>query len=167
VLPDGCTYHPRGSIEEVGGLTFLYLGGAHSIDQHRRREGVDWWPGENITNDDIKEALSHNVSVDVIVTHDCPDFVPIGSVAKNQWLIENGFDITPRGNRTKLRLLWEKYKPKLWYFGHWHQDFRYIKHTEYPNGTEFVCLSGSTASTKTAVVLDTETLEEQTVTLMR
>ena len=52
------------------GLTFGALGGASSIDRSDRLEGVDWWPEENITEEQV--ASLGREPLDVLFAHDAP-----------------------------------------------------------------------------------------------
>ena len=58
------------------GLNFLSLGGAPSIDFQYRTPGLDWWPQEMISDEDVERALETAKElggVDVMMTHDAPD----------------------------------------------------------------------------------------------
>jgi hypothetical protein len=39
-------YLKRGKVYTINGFTFLVLGGALSIDQEFRKEGISWWENE-------------------------------------------------------------------------------------------------------------------------
>jgi hypothetical protein len=64
----------RGAAWQWGGVRFAALGGAVSIDKQFRVEGRDWWPTEEITDDDL-DSLTARVGdgVDVLLTHDSPE----------------------------------------------------------------------------------------------
>lgn len=66
-LPRGCrwTWHGR---------TWLALGGGVSLDRAIRVEGRDWWPEEEITEEQAAEAVAGGPA-HVMVTHDCPSGV--------------------------------------------------------------------------------------------
>lgn len=109
-------YQPRGSVhEDEDGTRFLFLGGAPSIDQARRIEGVSWWPEEVISKTDLDLALSAKAPIHVLVTHDAPAFPP-------------GF--TPKGSpryrrdqrlsMTRVDKLIQRHRPTLHVHGHWH-----------------------------------------------
>lgn len=106
-------YQPRGSTDNG----FLFLGGAPSIDRHMRTPGKSWWPEETITPEDMDAALSHE-NIDVIVTHDAPDyppgFAPLGDPAFRQKSTQSMNDI---------RSLIRHYSPKLHVHGHWHHRY--------------------------------------------
>jgi Calcineurin-like phosphoesterase superfamily domain len=68
-------YVPRGTVLELDGRRIAFLGGGDSVvDRAVRRAGVDWWPEERVTMEDV--ALFEGVgSVDFFVTHTPPAFV--------------------------------------------------------------------------------------------
>ncbi|MDR2255351.1 MAG: hypothetical protein LBE25_05060 [Arthrobacter sp.] len=55
-----------------GGLTFLALGGAGSIDRIQRTVGESWWANERL---DPAIVASLTDPCDVVISHDCPDRV--------------------------------------------------------------------------------------------
>lgn len=118
-------YMPRGTVEVLGGRTFLFIGGAYSIDLMMRTQGVDWWPEENITYGQIKKILDTVQKADVIVSHDCPNLFQAFPQFKDD----------PYGNRKLLDILLERYKPDLWFFGHYH-----IPKSDVYKNTRWTCL---------------------------
>jgi len=60
---------PRAYMVEVHGKKILGLGGAPSIDRKMRREGVSWWPQEEITDDIVDKAIALG-EADIVVSHD-------------------------------------------------------------------------------------------------
>lgn len=69
VLPRGFRAHL------ASGRILAALGGANSIDRCRRTSGRSWWPGEQITEDDL--AVLGTDPVDVLVGHDAPANLPV------------------------------------------------------------------------------------------
>lgn len=65
---------PRGSRWRWHGREWLALGGAVSLDRAIREEGRDWWPQEEITENQAAQAIAGG-RVDVMITHDCPSGV--------------------------------------------------------------------------------------------
>ncbi len=105
-------YMPRGSTYKLDdGRTIMFMGGAHSIDKHLRREGVDWFPEETITQKDLYDLPQ--VKVDIFITHTCP------AELVHDMIQFNSFKDMEPSNRA-LSELWKIYKPDLWLFGHWH-----------------------------------------------
>ena len=70
-LGEHVTMLPRGHRWELGGRSFLALGSAPSINRHLLTEGVDWWPSESLTDEDIDAAIAGG-HADVMLTHDSP-----------------------------------------------------------------------------------------------
>lgn len=63
---------PRGFRWTWDGITFLALGGAHSVDrQWRLHSGAMWHPEERITAGQATEAAAAG-HADIMITHDCP-----------------------------------------------------------------------------------------------
>lgn len=65
---------PRGHRWRWHGRTWLALGGAVSVDRALRREGVDWWPEERITLNQVQRVTADG-HADVMVCHDAPSQV--------------------------------------------------------------------------------------------
>lgn len=42
----------------IGGRTVLSLGGATTVDKAWRRQGVNWWPDEDITDEHVRAAVA-------------------------------------------------------------------------------------------------------------
>jgi predicted phosphodiesterase len=65
-------YVPRGIILRLDQRRLAFLGGGDSIvDRSRRREGIDWWPEEGVTAEDVAR-LTGAGPVDILVTHTPP-----------------------------------------------------------------------------------------------
>lgn len=65
------TMLPRGHRWEIGGRTFLALGGAPSINRHLLAEDVDWWPSEVLLDEHVDAAIRGG-HAEVMLTHDGP-----------------------------------------------------------------------------------------------
>lgn len=109
-------YHVcRGEILDINGLSFLCVGGARSIDKAYRKPGKSWWEEENITEEDVDNALAnlekHNGEVDYVLSHCCPEHIH-----------SNKFGFHGDINTLYLEHIYEKVKFKKWLFGHYHQN---------------------------------------------
>ncbi len=126
-------YMPRGSTYTLpDGRVIMFMGGAHSIDKHLRVVGVDWFPEETITQRDMQNLP--DIVVDIFITHTCPaELVP--KILKHHRF--DGKDYEP--SNQALSTLWDIYKPKLWFFGHWH---KYLEGELY-NKTKWYSLSAA------------------------
>ncbi len=131
--PALCREHPNW-IEDVSVQDGVYfLGGGLSIDSHWRVEGVSWWADEELSINQLFDAIDgfKAISPSVVVTHDCPETVAhvIGK--------HNGYKLDfPSRTRRALDSMFHLHQPKLWIFGHWHMSLDQVV-----NGTRFVCLN--------------------------
>lgn len=118
----------------------FFLRGALSIDKSLRTVGVDWWEQEELnwkqSNDAVKEY--ENVENDIFLSHDAPDSAVMRMFPQHQRLKSSTGSLLDR--------MLEINRPKLWVFGHWHQDK--VMTIE---DTIFVCLNELTS-----FVFDTE-----------
>jgi hypothetical protein len=109
---------PRGSRWSWHGKTWLALGGAVSVDKLLRTEGVDWFPQEEIT--DEQEALAVTGGhADVLLCHDAPASVPLHLGTPPQpWL-----PMIPKAedHRERLQRVCEAVKPSWIFHGHYHK----------------------------------------------
>lgn len=101
----------RGSILTINDTNILFMGGAHSIDKDKRTPGHDWFPEENI-NQSNYNLLDFNKHIDIVISHTCP--YEFNMESDSQEKINDS-------NRKLLSIILKEYKPKLWYFGHWHK----------------------------------------------
>lgn len=119
-----------GYMVNFNGIDFFYYRGAYSIDRQYRTVGIDWWEKEQVSIDQFMEArkLYASIKPDIMITHDCPDFIVPHYI---------GFDKPVYQNITNWALgeLWNIHQPKLWIHGHHHKS----KTTIYDN-TKFICL---------------------------
>ena len=104
---------PRGFRWTWSGIRFGALGGAFSVDWRMRNPGSDWWPEEEITEEDV--ARLGGEPLDVLVTHDAPPGVPLA-----------GWDLPPADQekadlgRRMIGSAMAKTRPRLVLHGHWH-----------------------------------------------
>lgn len=70
-LTDHLAVLPRGHRWEMGGRSFVSLGGAPSLDFSFRQEGKTWWPQEQISPEDVTRTIKGGYA-DVMLTHDAP-----------------------------------------------------------------------------------------------
>ena len=110
----------------------FFVKGAWSIDRAYRTAGVDWWPEEEVTQEEMAEAsaLYRQLKPSIVVTHDGP---PVMTRHLESIFPEFG-RIASRTSKL-LDELWECHHPREWYFGHWHQSAERVI-----DGTRFRCL---------------------------
>lgn len=123
-------YCPRGSVLELPDKRkVLFMGGADSIDKNYRTIGVDWFKQEIISQSDI-DGLPET-DIDIVISHTCP--LSVLGYLNDAWVR----DIRQRDpSVVALDIVYEKYRPKEWYFGHWHV-YKKFKHEQ----TVFTALS--------------------------
>lgn len=115
---------PDGTLEDGK----LFIGGGFSIDQHLRVEGISWWRDEelSIRELDVIIDLAFRMKPSILITHEAPP------EAINQMFSVNHI---PSRTSQALSVIFSEVKPKLWIFGHWHEN-RYTRIGE----TSFICL---------------------------
>ena len=107
----------RGEIYTIEGKRFFVCGGATSTDKEFRRPHVSWWPRENLSGVEEREAIENlensSEPIDFILTHTCPE-----SIVEPMFNAAVIYDVTAKFlDNVKDRL------PSIpWYFGHWHED---------------------------------------------
>ena len=73
-------YHvPRASRWKWSDVQFTALGGGTSLDRLSRTPGRSWWAEETITYAQAEKVCNAG-QTDVLLTHDCPDSVPIPGI---------------------------------------------------------------------------------------
>ena len=132
--PDQCktmeTWIPDGHVENG----IMFVGGAWSIDQHRRIPGVSWWHDEELSDRAFDHIIEKYLDEkpEVMVTHDCPHniaqliFYHLGYIKKTR---TSGW----------FEYMYERHQPKAWIFGHWHEK-HYRRVLKNGNETWFRCL---------------------------
>jgi len=103
-------YMKKGSILEINNKKILFVGGAISIDKIIRTEGADWFKQEVLLNKDIENIP--DVNIDIVISHTCPDLV-------FKYLNLRKYIFDP--SQYLLDNIFIKYKPKQWFFGHFHK----------------------------------------------
>lgn len=122
-------YHcKRGEIYIIDDLKFFVFGGARSIDQGYRIEGVSWWPEEIPSRKEMFHGLDnlekHNFKVDYILAHTAPE-----DITKKLKKIKGLYDLyDPDVTKSYLEVVCEKTKFEKFFCGHWHVDYRIKKY---------------------------------------
>jgi len=119
-------YMKRGSILTLpDGRNVLFIGGADSIDKEYRHIGYNWFPEEIILYKDI-ENLPY-INIDIVISHTCP--TEVYNFLKKKYLVDDKFRDP---SQYALSYVLDKYKPSLWYFGHFHINMDItIKNTKF------------------------------------
>lgn len=110
----GCWYVPRGQVLRFEHKNILFMGGAESIDVLTRMTGRDWFPEEAINFAQFETALAacEGLTIDMVVSHDCPTSFTTESEFVQQ--------TQPNNTRDALQAILEEVKPRQWVFGHHH-----------------------------------------------
>jgi len=108
----------RGEVYLLNGHTFFTFGGAMSTDRMARTEGVDWWPEEIASEQEMQHGLKKlrdvACKVDYILTHTAPKRIILA-------YFENyirAMDPTAEF----LDFVEDTTEFKSWYFAHFHRD---------------------------------------------
>lgn len=106
-----------------------FCGGGYSIDRARRREGIDWWPNEQLNYKQMVDAgdLYIKTKPTVVVSHMCPVSVEDEAFAFG-YIYPN-----PTHQFLQSLLLW--HTPRIWIFGHYH-----IAVDQVIEGCRYLCL---------------------------
>ena len=116
VMP-GVFYAPFGSVLTLlDGTTVMFCGGAESSprDISARTPGFSWWRQEGIDNSDMARLPDpKEVTVDWIISHTGPRSFNIAGPD-----VDSQKDQQP--SKERLESLFAAYRPKRWWFGHYH-----------------------------------------------
>jgi hypothetical protein len=118
---------------KVGEFKFFFVRGAFSVDQHLRIEGRSWWRNEELNYEQSNNCVDawSVAKPEIVLSHDCPAFlVPM--------VITNDGKLKSSHTGRLLETLWSIHRPKLWIFGHHHQN-KVIN----VGDTKFMALSGT------------------------
>lgn len=117
-ISDSIFHLTRGQVFIIDDLKFFTMGGATSHDKGFRRDYVSWWPQEMPNYAEYEEALynleQNKWKVDYILTHCAPVSI--------QQAINNNYK--PDVLTLFLEQIAAQARFKMWYFGHYHIDFR-------------------------------------------
>ena len=157
VLHDNVAHIPRGTVWTWDGVTFMGLGGAHSVDRQWRTPGVDWFPEETLTYGQAFEAATVPQDIDIMVTHDCPSSVEIPGIAGNPYGFPAEEIALAEKHRELLGFVVGNLKPKILVHGHYHVNYSDVFDTTIIKGLD---CDGSPLG-KNVWLLDTEGLRDE------
>lgn len=114
-------YHlMRGQVFEIDGLKFFTMGGGISIDKEFRTPGRTWWAAEEMSCEELDEAVrnlnQHDWKVDYVITH------TVSNKIMSECL---GFQKENSIINTFLDIINVHLAYKWWFFGHFHKDVVY------------------------------------------
>lgn len=109
---------------QIGGETWLFVGGAVSIDRINRIPNETWWPEEEMVLDESRAQAA-----DVLVTHTGPSWTlpPRSDLVDHYAAAEATIATTTlkqelRAEADRHDRLFELVKPRVWYHGHHHRS---------------------------------------------
>lgn len=112
---------PDYTYKTINNLSFLFVGGAISVDRIYRREGVSYWKDEVFV---LKPELIK--PCDVLITHSAPSWIgPTSKINIEHWCQKDRTLWEECQHERQLHnQLFELAKPKYSYSGHFHSSYR-------------------------------------------
>lgn len=113
-------YIPRGYVSG----NVLFVGGADCVpwDRQGRTPGWDWFPEETLNQGQLERILAideYENDIEVVIAHECPFFL-IQHVLN---FAKGGGNVYNLQTPKHLEMIYNKFQPRYWYFGHYHCDF--------------------------------------------
>lgn len=138
-ITDKCIHLIRGEVYTIQDKTFFVMGGAMSVDKHRRTPHLSWWADEIVTLEEHQNAIKNldkvDWKVDYIVTHTAPNcIINVLSANLPTWSNVVGNKLIDPVSFT-LQDIYDKIEFSKWFFGHFHVD-KPFKHRD----NQFVAL---------------------------
>jgi predicted phosphodiesterase len=112
-------YMPRCTTMTMNDINCLFIGGAVSIDKSSRVEGISWWRNEELSYSDYLNLPNENL--EVVFSHTVPSFAFDKMPEITQFLSAKFQDSSCK----ILEEVFYNYKPKQWYFGHFHKEYHF------------------------------------------
>ena len=102
--------------KKIGQHKVVWIRGAMSIDKRLRIPNVDWWQAEELSYNRGQDAIDlyNEILPDIVLSHDCPF-----KILSNLYGTAHK-EVTITGQI--LDTCFEIHQPKMWLFGHHHQD---------------------------------------------
>ena len=147
---------PRPARLTVGGRRVLSVGGATSVDRETRIPGKNWWRSEEITDEQVDQAIAWG-DADLLITHESPETVTpaVRHILEKPapWIPQSALRDSAAG-RARLERVLRSTRPRLTAHGHYHShDYRTLE-----DGSQIVSL-GCNGQPGNAVQLDLRTFE--------
>lgn len=121
-------------VHSFPGFEFFYVRGGFSIDKEYRAPGIDWWPEEELTYDQLEACVeAYKIAQPAtVITHECPAEIIPFVAGFSTW---RGKPIPPSRTAQFLQKMFEAHRPERWLFGHHHRRWEGVV-----GGTRFRCL---------------------------
>lgn len=126
-LRSNIVHLPRGYRWQWGDVSFLALGGAHSVDKPWRTPGTSWWPEETITFEQANAAILGGPA-DVMICHDGPTGVTIPGIEGNPYNFPEMELRAADQHRDLLRAVVDAVQPRHLWHGHYHVRYDALLH---------------------------------------
>jgi len=118
----------RGEIYTIADKKFFTFGGAMSIDKIYRKENISWWPQEQPNKKEqdygIDNLINHDMKVDYILTHTCPQHIVsilLGGAPTSPYS-GNYYDKFYDPLTKYFSYINDSVQFDKWFFGHFHED---------------------------------------------
>lgn len=139
VLPNEFSLPDFGVLEDTTFGKIFFVRGGFSIDKSQRIPYHSYWPNEELSAKQSKEAYTMYLDEkpDIVLSHEGPSLAT-KRISSPGILKEWGFDpSTFMTSTTKmLNAMLDSYVPKLWVFGHFHRPLDQVI-----SGCRFICLA--------------------------
>lgn len=145
---------PDGTPLDFDGVSGLVCGGAHSIDKNYRKEGINYFESEEITDEAIEMCRAQG-QVDILFSHDAPAGYRIPGLMSDDLLPYDWATELPACHDSRMSMLRvaENAKPKAVIHGHYHRT--YCNSVAFPWGkTTVVGLNCDGMNSKSMLLLD-------------
>lgn len=111
---------PRGYRWTWRGVSFVALGGAHSVDRQMRTPMFNWWEGETVTLAQAFQVIEGG-EADVMLTHDAPAGWDIPGL-NNTGFPESEL-WSAAAHRELLAMVAKHVRPRALFHGHFHRRY--------------------------------------------
>ena len=97
----------------------MFVGGANSIDVGMRTVGIDWWEDEELSYSELNNMINNyeEEKPDVMITHDGPFMI-----MREMFSVSAHKPVNKNRTSDAFEAMIQIHQPKLWVFGHWHQN---------------------------------------------
>ena len=126
-ITDKVIHLMRGQIFNIEDRSIFTFGGGMSIDKAYRTIGVSWWPEEEPSEEECREALEnlerHDFLVDYIVTHAAPESVVRNEINSAHRLLCVDCEAEKFLDKVLKKTVYHR-----WYCGHYHFEMNIKEH---------------------------------------
>lgn len=154
-LRESVYYLPRGFRWSWRGRMWVAVGGATSLNRPRRAEGRDWWPDEELTEQEA-DWIGDGGHADVMLSHDGPACTHPRFPKDVRW--PQGELVRAQRHRDRLQRVMDRVQPLMAVHGHFHLE--YVERVTRAWGASIViCLDHGASGGQHWILLDPKTLQ--------